>query len=213
MLLIFDCDGVLVDSEKLSCTVEADYLQELGAPLSADDVARKFIGRSMKDMVAELRAEFGAVIPADFGEQLTARVLRRFETELRPIAGVREAILSIPAPRCVASSSAPPRLAVSLQKTGLADLFGADVFSSTMVARGKPAPDLFLFAARQMNHAPDQCVVIEDSISGVQAGIAAGMRVIGFTGGAHCQPGHGEALKKAGANLICADMRDLPGLI
>lgn len=213
MLLIFDCDGVLVDSEKLSCQIEADYLHDLGAPMSADDVARKFIGRSMKDMVAELRAEFGDKIPADFPEQLTARVLRRFGMDLQPIAFVREAILSLAHPRCVASSSAPPRLSVSLRKTGLADLFGGNVFSATMVARGKPAPDLFFLAAEKMGHAPENCVVIEDSVSGVKAGIAAGMRVIGFTGGAHCQPGHGDVLKNAGAQAICDDMRELAALI
>ncbi|MGL4325697.1 MAG: HAD family hydrolase [Beijerinckiaceae bacterium] len=209
MLLIFDCDGVLVDSETLSCKIEADYLSELSVPLSADDVARQFIGRSMKDMVAELRAAFGDRIPHDFAEQLTRRTLQRFQQELQPIMGVREAILGINAPRCVASSSAPPRLAVSLKKTGLADLFGVDVFSATMVARGKPAPDLFLFAAEKMGHPPGQCVVIEDSVSGVKAGIAAGMRVIGFYGGSHCQRGHDAVLKNAGAHIVIDDMRNL----
>lgn len=213
MLLIFDCDGVLVDSEKLSCQIEADYLQELSVPMSADDVARQFIGRSMKDMVSELRADYGAKIPADFPDQLTARTLQRFEQELQPIAHVRETILSLDAARCVASSSAPPRLATSLKKTGLADLFGDHVFSATMVARGKPAPDLFLHAAEKMGHAPQDCVVIEDSVSGVQAGIAAGMRVLGFTGGGHCQQGHDEVLKSAGAQRVFAQMRVLPALL
>ncbi|MGL5733427.1 MAG: HAD-IA family hydrolase, partial [Beijerinckiaceae bacterium] len=156
---------------------------------------------------------FGAKIPADFPAQLTARTLARFSLELQPIAGVRETILALPHPRCVASSSAPERLAVSLGKTGLADVFGDAVFSATMVARGKPAPDLFLLAAEKMGHSARDCVVIEDSVSGVKAGVAAGMRVIGFTGGSHCQPGHAQILKDAGAAAVIAEMAALQAVL
>lgn len=212
MLLIFDCDGVLVDSEPLSCRVDAEMLTECGVPYSAEDVARDFTGVSLKDQIARIEAERGIRLPDDFADRLNRALFARFETDLRPIPGVRDAILSLPFPRCVASSSIPARIALSLRVTGLADLFDA-VFSSTEVARGKPAPDLFLHAATRMDADPDDCIVIEDSVAGVQAARAAGMRVIGFTGGAHCGPDHGAALQAAGATAIIARMEQLPGTV
>jgi HAD superfamily hydrolase (TIGR01509 family) len=208
MLLIFDCDGVLVDSEPLACQVDADVLTGLGLPYTADDIARQFVGKSMKDMIARIEAERGCTLPVDFAEQINRALFARFETELKPIAGVREAILSLPHPRCVASSSVPERIALSLRVTGLADLF-ENIFSATQVARGKPAPDLFLHAASQMGVSPEECLVIEDSPAGVQASLAAKMRVIGFTGGGHCGPEHAERLRQAGAPVTIARMTDL----
>ena len=212
MLLIFDCDGVLVDSEQLRCRVDAEMLTECGVPYSAEDVARDFTGVSLKDQIARIEAERGIRLPDDFADRLNRALFARFETDLRPIPGVLDAILSLPFPRCVASSSIPARIALSLRVTGLADLFDA-VFSSTEVARGKPAPDLFLHAATRMDADPDDCIVIEDSVAGVQAARAAGMRVIGFTGGAHCGPDHGAALQAAGATAIIARMEQLPGTV
>nr|WP_315986527.1 HAD family hydrolase [Microvirga sp. Mcv34] len=209
MLLIFDCDGVLVDSEPLSCRIDAEVLTECGVPYTPEAVAREFTGVSIKDQIARIESERGIRLPEDFTERLNRTLFARFETDLKPIEGVRDAILSLPFPRCVASSSIPERIALSLRVTGLADLFD-DVFSSTQVARGKPAPDLFLHAAQRMSARPDDCTVIEDSMAGVQAAIAAGMRVIGFTGGGHCGPDHGEKLRRMGALIVIEKMADLP---
>jgi HAD superfamily hydrolase (TIGR01509 family) len=212
MLLIFDCDGVLVDSEVLACEIDARILTRIGLPYSAQDIARKFVGVSFKDMVARLEAEHARTLPADLASQIDSALFASFETDLKPIAGVREAILSLPYPRCVASSSTPDRIALSLRITGLSDLFD-HVFSATQVARGKPAPDLFLHAAAQMEAGPESCVVIEDSAAGVQAALAAGMRVIGFTGGGHCGPEHAEKLRQAGATVIIQQMTQLPDAV
>ncbi len=212
MLLIFDCDGVLVDSEVLSCRIDAEILTECGVPYTAEDVARDFTGVSVKDQIVRIEAERGIRLPDDFVQRLNRTLFERFETDLQPIEGVRDAILSLPFPRCVASSSIPERIALSLRVTGLADLFD-NIFSSTQVARGKPAPDLFLHAAQQMSTPPEDCLVIEDSTAGVQAARAAGMRVIGFTGGSHCGPEHGEALKQAGASVVIEQMPNLPRAI
>jgi HAD superfamily hydrolase (TIGR01509 family) len=212
MLLIFDCDGVLVDSEPLSCRIDAETLTECGVPYTAEEVARDFTGVSIKDQIARIEMERGIRLPDDFTERLNRTLFQRFETDLKPIDGVRDAILSLPFPRCVASSSIPERIALSLRVTGLLDLFD-NIFSSTQVARGKPAPDLFLHAASRMNTLPEECLVIEDSIAGVQAARAAGMRVIGFVGGSHCGPGHAEKLRQAGAPVIIERMSDLPAAV
>lgn len=212
MLLIFDCDGVLVDSEPLACQVDADVLHTLGLPYTAEDIARQFVGKSMRDMIARIEADHGRPLPQDFADQVNRALFARFETDLKPITGVRDAILSLPYPRCVASSSVPERIALSLRVTGLADLF-ENVFSATQVARGKPAPDLFLLAAERMGAKPEECVVIEDSPAGIQGAIAAGMRVIGFTGGGHCGPDHAEMLRQGGAPAVIDDMADLPATV
>ncbi len=212
MLLIFDCDGVLVDSEALACEIDAQILTSIGLPHTAQDIARKFVGVSFKDMVARLEAEHACTLPADLGAQLDSALFAKFETDLKPIEGVREAILSLPWPRCVASSSTPDRIALSLRITGLSDLFD-HIFSATQVARGKPAPDLFLHAAKSMGVSPQDCIVIEDSAAGIQGALAAGMRVIGFVGGAHCGPEHAEKLRQAGASVVIERMVELPGTV
>jgi len=212
MLLIFDCDGVLVDSEVLSCRIDAEFLTEIGVPYTAEEIARQFLGVSLKTMISRIESERDCKLPDDFSEKLNRTLFARFETDLKPIEGVRDAILSLPFPRCVASSSIPERIALSLRVTGLADLFD-NIFSSTQVARGKPAPDLFLHAASRMNTLPEECLVIEDSIAGVQAARAAGMRVIGFVGGSHCGPGHAEKLRQVGAQAVIERMTDLPGAV
>lgn len=212
MLLIFDCDGVLVDSEVLSCRIDAEVLTGYGIPYTAADIMRQFVGVSMKDMIARIEAERGFSLPQDFGETVNRTLFARFETDLEPIEGVREAILSLPYRRCVASSSVPERIGLSLRVTGLEQLFD-HVFSATEVPRGKPAPDLFLHAAQRMETLPSACLAIEDSPAGVQAALAAGMRVIGFTGGSHCGPDHGDKLRQAGATVLVERMVDLPAAV
>jgi HAD superfamily hydrolase (TIGR01509 family) len=212
MLLIFDCDGVLVDSEALSCRIDAEVLTRIGVPNTVEEIARQFVGVSQKDMIARIEAERACKLPADFADQVNRLLFARFATDLKPIAGVREAILSLPYPRCVASSSQPERIALSLQLTGLSDLF-THIFSASEVPRGKPAPDLFLHAAARMGTDPRECIVVEDSMAGVQAALSAGMRVIGFIGGGHCGPDHGERLRQAGVDVIFERMEGLATIV
>jgi HAD superfamily hydrolase (TIGR01509 family) len=212
-LLIFDCDGVLIDSETIACRVDAECFTEAGFPITAEDVNARFVGVSSAHMFSWMEAHHGRKLPADFPQRLKARLQEAFARELRPMPGIVELLDSMPTARCVASSSYPDRLSFTLGRTGLLGHFAPHIFSASMVERGKPAPDLFLYAARQMGHAPQDCLVIEDSHAGVTAAHAAGMRVLGFVGGAHCRPDHGARLRDAGALDIFADMRDLPRLL
>ena len=164
-------------------------------------------------MYAILEAELGRALPADLEARIAARIRADFERELTPVRGIHAALARITCPVCVASSSDPARLEHSLRLAGLLTRFAPHVFSAAMVRHGKPAPDLFLYAAQTMGVAPADCLVVEDSEAGVQAGIAAGMRVLGFTDGSHCGPEHAARLLAAGASLAFADMAALPGLI
>lgn len=212
-LVVFDCDGVLVDSETIACRIDAELLTAAGFPLDFEDIRRDFVGVSAASMCRSIEQRFGRKVPADLAARKLAAVLAAFERELEPIRGAAAAIAALDRPRCVASSSDPARIRRSLELTGLLDLFDPHLFSATMVARGKPAPDLFLHAARSMRAEPRRCVVIEDSVPGVVAARAAGMTVLGFHGGGHCAPGHGETLRAAGAASTFADMALLPDAI
>jgi HAD superfamily hydrolase (TIGR01509 family) len=210
-LLIFDCDGVLVDSEYLFARVASDCLSEIGITMAAEDAARRFAGVSIIDMLAEIERERDFALPDGFFDHLIAREDDAYARLLEPLPGVREAILSLDLPRCVASSSLPERIAASLVKTKLDDLFaGTARFSTVLVRNGKPAPDIFRHAAKEMGEMPQRCVVIEDSVPGVIGAVAAGMKVIGFTGGRHCGKDHGARLAAAGAGKVIGAMAQLP---
>jgi HAD superfamily hydrolase (TIGR01509 family) len=209
-LLIFDCDGVLVDSEVIAHRTLLDALAPLGLTIPLADSFALFSGRSVKDTLAIVEQRLGRPLPADFLEQSRKLLFERFRQSLKPVAGVAEAIAALPYARCVASSSSFDRLRLALDVTGLAPVFGEDVFSATQVERGKPAPDLFLFAAKQMGARPARCIVIEDSSLGVEAGRAAGMRVIGFAGASHATDALTDRLSAAGADRVIRTMRDLP---
>lgn len=212
-LVVFDCDGVLVDSETIACRIDAEIFTDLGFPLSFEDIRRDFVGVSATTMCRAIEERFGRALPADMPQRLLQAALDSFEAELQPIAGIADALRRLAGPRCVASSSSPPRIRRSLELTGLIDFFAPHLFSATMVTNGKPAPDLFLHAAREMGVSPARCVVIEDSIPGVTAARAAGMTVYGFVGGGHCVDGHGERLSALGADAVFDDMADLPRLL
>ena len=212
MLIIFDCDGVLVDSELIALQVLSQMMGEFGAPMSVDACRDAFMGRHNDDIVRGIEARIGRSLPGE-GPRMRERMLDRLRCELAPVPGIADALSRIEGPRCVASSSDPARIRLTLELTGLSGFFGDHVFSGTQVARGKPAPDLFLHAARAMGAAPTECVVIEDSVMGVQAGVAAGMPVIGFTGGAHAYAGFAERLLEAGAGSILAHMDELPAAL
>ena len=212
-LVIFDCDGVLVDSEVVSCRAHAETLTRHGYPITAEQVLERFLGVSDHDARQTIEREMGRELPDDFEAQMKQAALQRYTGELGAIPNIGEAIGAIKLPKCVASSGTPEKIRHGLTCAGLYDQLAPHIFSATQVSRGKPAPDLFLFAAEQMKVHPSQCLVIEDSVPGVTGGRAAGMTVLGFHGGSHCQPGHAEMLRAAGAALTFDDMRTLPDLI
>jgi len=212
-LIIFDCDGVLVDSEVISCRAHAETLTRHGYPITAEQVLERFLGRSMRQATLEVEAELGRSLPDDFQSQTYAEIFRLFATSLEATPHIGEALTQIALPVCVASSGPPEKISASLNRVGLYDRFAPYIFSAVQVRHGKPAPDLFLFAAEQMQTLPARCLVIEDSIAGIAGAIAAGMPVLGFHGGSHCRPGYGDGLRAAGATAVFDDMRQLPDLI
>lgn len=210
MFVIFDCDGVLVDSELIASRELAAYLSDLGRPTTAEECRESFTGLSLKAVADVVRNVWGVVLPDDFIAALRTRDQHAFERDLKAIPGVEKTLDTLDAmdiPYCVASSGTPEKIHHSLTLTRLLERFDGHLFSASQVQHGKPAPDLFLLAARTMGVAPTDCVVIEDSPAGVQGAKAAGMRVLGFTGGAHCGPGYGEKL--GAADAVFSDMTDL----
>lgn len=212
-LVIFDCDGVLIDSEVIAARVDAAYLAEVGFDIGVDEIMQRYVGITVGGMIDDIEARYGRKLPDDFAHNLRLRIAAAFESELQPIPGIESALQAMSGKRCVASSSLPERLRHALSFTRLLRYFDPDIFSASEVARGKPAPDLFLHAAGKMAADPRNCLVIEDSVAGVQAARAAGMSVFGFTGGSHCRDGHDRMLREAGASVIFSDMRHLPELI
>jgi HAD superfamily hydrolase (TIGR01509 family) len=207
-LVIFDCDGVLIDSERLAVRVEAQALTALGWPLTEAEVIARFMGRSDREMHAAIEAHLGRALSSDWYEEMQERYRQAFAAELAPVAGVLEALDRITLPSCVASSATHAHLRYTLGLTGLYDRFAGRIFSADDVARGKPAPDLFLHAAGQMGADPASCVVIEDSRPGVEAARAAGMRALAFAGGLTPV----DALDGPGT-IVFDDMCELPALL
>ncbi|VUD73483.1 6-phosphogluconate phosphatase [Methylobacterium symbioticum] len=213
-LVIFDCDGVLVDSEPISLACLTAGLNRIGVPIDVETVRARFAGTSMTSIMAHITRDYGVVAPDGFVDAVKAKTLCAFDIELRAMTGAAKMIAALDLPICVASSSDPVRLHHSLGLTGLLPLFEGRIFSSVEVPRGKPFPDLFLHAAARMQTAPASCLVVEDSVPGVTAARAAGMRVIGFTGGGHW--GHdpaGADLSAAGADVVVSDYAGLARLI
>ena len=208
-LVIFDCDGVLIDSEMLTIRLEVAMLAEAGIAITGDEIIERYCGISMKTMLADLEARLGCRLGDSFATDHAARFAAICETELRAMPGIYAVLDGIVGQTCVASSSTPERLRHTLGLAGLYRRFDPHVFSATMVERGKPAPDLFLFAAQRMAAEPMACVVIEDSLPGVAAAVAAGMTAIGFVGGGHCRLGHADRLRQAGASVVVEAMTEL----
>jgi HAD superfamily hydrolase (TIGR01509 family) len=207
-LVIFDCDGVLIDSEMLSVQADVATLAEYGIALSPEALVERYTGISLADMLSDIEACFGRPLPG-FAERHRERLERLFETALQPIPGVAALLDALRCRCCVASSGTHRRIRHALSLVGLFERFHPHIFSAADVARGKPAPDLFLHAAARMGVAAERCVVIEDSLPGVAAAVAAGMTAIGFTGGGHCRPGHDSRLLAAGAARVVASMAAL----
>jgi HAD superfamily hydrolase (TIGR01509 family) len=212
-LIIFDCDGVLVDSEVISCRAHSEVLTRHGYPITSEQVFDRFLGRSTRQANIEIEAELGRSLPEDFYSQLQEELFQSFAASLEALPHIHQVLDAIAQPVCVASSGSPERMRVSLGRVGLYDKFAPDIFSATQVRNGKPAPDLFLFAASKMATSPARCLVIEDSVPGVTGARAAGMTVLGFHGGSHCRPGYADTLQAAGAFQTFDDMRQLPEMI
>ncbi|MFJ6406794.1 HAD family hydrolase [Streptomyces hydrogenans] len=207
-LVIFDCDGVLVDSERLAVRLQVALGAELGWPLTADEVVERFIGRSEESIVGQIAERLGAGTAALWWSRLIQRHRDAVDTGLDPVDGLPEALAVLTLPTCVASSGSHEKMRHTLGRTGLYAHFEGRIYSASEVSRGKPAPDLFLYAARRMGVDPAACAVVEDSGPGVAAARAAGMRAFGYAGG----PTPAARLEGPGT-VVFGDMRELPGLL
>jgi HAD superfamily hydrolase (TIGR01509 family) len=206
-LVIFDCDGVLVDSELIDMRIRSERLRAAGFPITAQVLADA--RSSGTSLTATIEERFGRSLPTGFMEATRAEIMRTFTDELRAIDGVGDLLRALDIPTCVASNSHPDRVRHSLEVTALWQFFDPHVFSAAMVPQGKPAPDLFLLAAERLNVPPALCLVVEDSTHGVIAAWAAGMEVVGFCGGSHCREGHADRLLRAGSGRVFSGMADL----
>jgi HAD superfamily hydrolase (TIGR01509 family) len=214
-LVIFDCDGVLVDSEIIAARVEADLLTEAGFEISAEELSEAYAGLTFKDIM--LRVEERSSIPfqASLIDRAESLVDRRLRADVRAIEGAHEAVAAVAAPRCICSNSSTERLDAMLTKTRLKSFFEGRIFSSldTASRKPKPAPDVFLHATSTLHADPAKTFVIEDSVHGTAGAKSAGMRVIGFTGASHSYPGHADALTEAGAETVIRRWADFRGVI
>ncbi len=209
-LVIFDCDGVLVDSEPISERVSLEMIAEHGVTMQRGEMSARYLGTSDADMVRDIERRRGVTFPDGFVDEMQARKLLAFRASVRAIVGVADAVGAIARAGvllCVASSGPREATRVKLESAGLVEPFGGHLFSAYDVPRGKPQPDVFLYAAAQMDVAPTRCVVVEDSLPGVQGAVAAGMRVLGYA-----PEGDGVALRDAGAKVF-GNMADVPGLL
>jgi HAD superfamily hydrolase (TIGR01509 family) len=213
-LVIFDCDGVLVDSEPLSIAVLVQAMRANGIEIDEEGAYQRFLGKSLATLIDTLETEFNVFADQAFLDRIREDLYARFRIELQPIAGISEVLDRLDMPRCVASSSQLERIKLSLGLTGLLDRLEPNIFSASMVKRGKPAPDLFLYAARQMGVEPQNCIVVEDSPAGIMAARAAGMTVFAFTGGSHANSAHYKSeLARLAPEVVFDAMPDLIHLV
>ncbi len=212
-LVIFDCDGVLVDSEAIFARVLGECLTEADYPATAEEALLLGFGKNRDALNAAVEARYGRPLSDEFFEAMRARTAIVLEHELKPIPGVAELLAALPTARCVASNGHLQRVRDRLALTGLLRFFDPHVFSAIQVAVGKPAPDLFLHAARQLGVRPAGCTVVEDSLVGVAAAVAAGMPVVGFCGGSHCPNDHADQLIAAGCLQVFSHMADLAAFL
>jgi HAD superfamily hydrolase (TIGR01509 family) len=207
-LVIFDCDGVLIDSEIISATVLVQELARSGIAIEINHVLEHFIGHSYAVVAGKIAALSGALLPDSFEDEYRARLAQQFDAELRPTPGIADVLDNLAVPFCAATSSHRERAQRSLRAAGLTERFGERVFTTAMVARPKPAPDLFLHAAKTMKVDPSRCLVIEDSDLGIAAAQAAGMMAWQFTGGSHYQACHRAPTPNLAPDRSFHDMAD-----
>lgn len=214
MLFLFDCDGVLVDSEIIAAEVDAALLSELGTQISSEDLIHRYAGLTFRKMVETIENDTGRKLPEDIFERQKKILDKRLASDLKAVAGVDRLLDRLDGERCVCSNSSSERLKLTLGKTGLLDKFAPNIFSAIEVGdrQPKPSPNVYSFAAAQLGTQPSECIVIEDSIFGVASARGAGMRVVGFTGGKHTWPGHADVLTEAGAETVINRLNDLPAV-
>ncbi|MGB8819016.1 MAG: HAD family hydrolase [Rhizobiaceae bacterium] len=214
-LVIFDCDGVLVDSEWLASKIEAKLLTDAGLAITPEEVGERYSGLTWKEILLDVERNSDIVLSASMIEQADRLVDLALERELEMIEGADRAVKRVTLPKCIASNSSRARLGISLGRTGLMELFEPHIFAAHEVGnnKGKPDPNVFLHAAEVFNARPGNTIVIEDSIHGIKGAMAAGMRVIGFTGGSHTYPGHADRLSEAGAETVINRHALLPEVI
>lgn len=213
MLVIFDCDGVLVDSEIIASAVLAEALKEQGLSLTAEEAAQRYAGFSDEELIVLIEEEIGRRLPDDWLFTSQAELDRRIARDVDPIAGIEAVLDRIDAARAVCSNSPAHRIEAALRRTDLWDRFRPYIYSAPELGRPKPAPDVYLHALKMLETRPEDAVVIEDSPAGVEAARQAGILVIGFVGGAHTYLGHGERLMEAGAQTVVARHADLPATV
>lgn len=214
-LIIFDCDGVLVDSEIIAAQVESKLLTEAGYPIDALDMAERFAGMDWKSILFEIEKEANIPLQASLLQESEELLDAKLAKSVKGIAGVALAVSRIKLPRCICSNSSHKRLDAMLKRTGCYDIFAPHIFSATDVGekRPKPAPDVFVHAAKVMGANVQNTIVIEDSVHGIEAARAAGMRVVGFTGASHTYPAHADRLTEAGAETVISRLADLPAIV
>ena len=208
-LVIFDCDGVLIDSEGWAHQALVEVLVEYGIYMTLEEALQRYVGISTASETADIISRYKVSLPPEYIEKKRARQKQLFEERLQPTPRIVEVIDVLQQKKCIASSSSPDRLKHSLSLVDLWDRFAPHIFSAAQVKNSKPAPDLFLFAAEQMGVHPSACLVIEDSVAGVRAAKAAQMRVYGFTGGSHCGAAHTDLLRKEGADAVFGHMDEI----
>lgn len=211
--VIFDCDGVLIDSEAISMRVDQVLLEECGVMISEAEMHRRFVGKTFEALVDELEAERGISLPPDLEARKDDIMIKAYRRELQPIAGVSAALDAITLPKSIGTNGPRHRALIALEVTGIAHHFMGRLTTFEDVANGKPSPDIYLLAAERAGFAPSECLVVEDSITGVEAAVAAGCVTLGFTGSHLHRDEHALALTQLGASRVFAHMAELPGLV
>jgi len=214
-LVIFDCDGVLVDSEIVAARLDAELITAAGFPISVEEIGERYAGMTFRDILLEIEKEASIPFQASLIDDERKQLDKRLAREVKMIDGAREAVARVRQPKCVCSNSSKARLEMMLGKVGILPMFGGNLFSAvdTPDVSPKPSPEIFRYAAKQMNADPAKTFVIEDSVHGVHGASAAGMRVIGFTGASHSWPGHADRLTDAGAETVISRLTDLQAVI
>lgn len=214
-LIIFDCDGVLVDSEIIASEVQAELVSEAGYPVSVEEMNERFAGLTWRDTLLTMEKEASIPLSASLIDRVDTILDKRLARDVKIIDGVKPVLLQLTLPHCICSNSTSSRLATMLGKVGIKDHFGKHIYSARDLGpdRVKPKPDIFLHGAAQFGVDPARVLVIEDSVHGVHGARAAGMRVVGFTGGSHTYPSHADKLTDAGAETVISRMAALPGVI
>lgn len=215
MLIIFDCDGVLVDSEILAAQVEIEIFAEHGFEISIEEFSERFAGMTNQDILREVSDELDKALPESLNDDIEARIDDKIANELNAISGVHQMLDRLDNPRCICSNSGIDRLNISLKRTDLFERFKPYIYSATEVGskESKPSPNVFLHAANELEADPAQTIVLEDSAHGIKGAVAAGMRVVGFTGASHSYPSHAEKLMEAGAETTINMLSDFPAVV